>query len=341
MFGLAASAFYWVGMVSEMSWLNHASDQFSSGRYGYDQSFFPLYFHVPATESKLAVILADSVIVLSLSFVLTAIIYFIYRKNNRETSEKQKNIYQTVLPLGLFAFFMTTPLSRPLWQFFTPLQKVQLPMRWTAIVAMCGAVVAAASVHYLLKGKFLKKRAWSYGCLIFISTVAIYNFVYFFSPTSFAPISREKFENTLSELPQQQSFVCWWAIWSKPDALKISEKIVVDNRQTQIISWEDEQRVFEISAGKPTTVRVATFYYPLWQATVNGKLVEIGKDENGAILIPIGSEESRVELYFQESSAVKLASMLSLLTWLLILATFLVLLQKNIFNFRKTKSSMF
>ena len=325
-------------MISEMSWLNHTSERYFSGHFGFDENFFPLYFHVNTRQESVWTI--DLASLLTFLILTSAVIYFLYKKHYKIETSQPKNIYQTVLPLGLFAFFMATPLSRPLWQFFTPLQKVQLPMRWLPIASMCGAIIAASSVHYLLKGNFLKKRAWSYGCLIFISIIGFYNLIYNFHPTSFVPFSREKFENTLSELPQQQSFVCWWAIWSKPDALKVKEKIVVDNRQTQIISWEDEQRVFEISAGKTTTVRVATFYYLLWQATVNGKLVEIGKDENGAILIPIGSEESRVELYFQESSAVKLASMLSLLTWLLFGTIAIFMTLKSRFSLKNNLKSI-
>jgi len=329
--GLAASAFYWVGMVGEMKWLNHASDRYSTGHYGFAQSFFPFYFHALETDNKFSIILSDFAIILNLLFILSAVIYLIYRKNNWEKVEQPKSVFQTVVPLGLFAFFMVTPLSRPIWEIITPLQKVQFPARWLTIVSMCGAVVAAASVHYLLKGNFLKRRVWAYGCLIFLSTVALYNFVYIFHPTSFVPIAREKFENQMQELPEAQSFNAWWSVWSKADALKTTQKIVLETRQTKVISWEAEKRIFEVSAGNDAIARVATFYYPHWQATVNGNSVEVGMDENGAILIPVGSEKSTVELYFQEPLMVRIASILSLITWLFLSMVFVFIFVKKLF----------
>ena len=331
-FGLAASAFYWVGMMSEMNWLNHASDRYSTGHYDFNQSFFPFYFDALATDPKFGFILADFATLLNLVFVLSAVIYLIYRKNNKEINRHHHSLFQSVAPLGLFAFFMVTPLSRPIWEIITPLQKVQFPARWMTIVSMCGAVVAAASVHYLLKGDFLKKRVWAYGCLIFLSSVALYNFVYIFHPTSFVPIRRAKFNDQMQGLSEERSFDCWWSVWSKADALKIKEKVLAGERQTQVISWQAEKRVFEVSAGNAATVRIATFYYPWWKATVNDTPVEVEKDENGAILIPVSNEKSIVKVYFQEPFLVEIASLISIFSWSSLFGFVMFLFYKKLYK---------
>ncbi len=335
---LSASAFYWVGMITELSWLNHSSERYFSGHFGFDEWFFPLYYHVSIRRESVWIV--DLASVISLLLLASVGIYSVYKKQNQTDDSQAKNIYQSILPLALFAFFMATPLSRPIWQLFTVLQKVQLPMRWMPIVSMCSAVVAAASVHYLVKGNFLKKRVWSYICLVFMLSVIFYDCIYNFHPTSFIPFSRDKFEQIISELPDQPSFVCWWAIWSKPEALEVKEKVLAGNRQTRILVWEAEQRVFEVAAGKQTNVRIATFYYPLWQAKVNGKSVEVGRDENGAILIPVGSEEAKVELYFQESQAVRIASVLSLISWLLLGIGGVFMLIKTYFPLKNSLKSL-
>lgn len=136
----------------------------------------------------------------------------------------------------------------------------------------------------------------------------------------------------MQELSENQSFNCWWSVWSKADALKIKEKISVETRQAKIISWEAEKKIFQISTGNDAKARIATFYYPLWQATVNGNPVEIEKDENGAILIPVSSEKSTVELSFQESLPVRVASILSLLTWLFLGGFLTFLFGKKLFS---------
>lgn len=312
--GLSASAVYWVGMITEMNWTNLVSDKLSTGRFGFAEGFFPFYYHVVFYRNTTWII--DIAAILTFLFLASAVIYFLYKKHDNTDDDSAKNVFQTVLPLGLFAFFMVTPLSRPIWEIITPLQKVQFPARWMTIVSMCGTVVAAASVHYLLKGNFLKKRVWAYACLVFLSTVALYNFVYIFHPLSFVAMSRERFEKLLRELPEEQSFDCFWTVWAKADALKIKEKISIGERQSRIISWKPEERIFEISEGSETVARVATFYYPYWKATVNDNPVPVEKDENGAILIPVSSEKSVVKVHFQEPLKIKIASILSFLTWL-------------------------
>ncbi len=327
---LSASAFYWVRMASEMNWINHVSDRFSSGRLGFEDGFFPFYYH-SANFGNLAWVI-DLAAILTVLFLASAVVYFLYQKSCKSDDDPVKNIFQSVLPLGLFAFFMVTPLSRPIWEILTPLQKVQFPTRWMPIVSMCGAVVAAASVHYLLKGNFLKNRIWSYGCLFFVLTVAFYNFINIFHPTSFVPNPRARFDERLSELPENPSFDCWWTVWAKADAFKTKEKVLIESRSVNITSWQAEERSFEVSEGNAASARIATFYYPLWQATVNGNPVEIEKDENGAILIPVGNEKSTVELHFQETLRVRMASILSLLTWLFLGGISAFLFCKKLFS---------
>jgi len=336
-FGVAllASSFYWVVMVSEMKWLNHVSDRFSSGRFSFDEGFFPFHYHAASFRDTAWII--DIACILTLLFLASPIIYFLYKKQYKTEVGSAKSIFQTVFPLGCLAFFMVTPLSRPLWIALTPLQKIQFPTRWMAIVAMCSAVVAAASVHYLLKGDFLKQRIWIYGCLIVLTTIAFYNFIYIFHPTSFVPNDRAKFEKRLQELPESQSFDCWWSIWAKSKALETKEQVSVEARQSRIIEWEAEERIFEVSEGTVSFAKIATFYYPHWQASVNGNSVKVEKDANGAMLIEIPAEKSVVKLIFQEPLPVRIASIFSILTWFFLLSAFLFLAREKLVRLRSLR----
>jgi hypothetical protein len=329
--GLAASSFYWFRMVSEMSWLNHAAEKYSSGHYYFANRFFPLYFHAIATDYRDNFIISDIIITLCLLFLASPIVYLFYRKTKDSESSRESDIFRRVLPLGLFAFFMITPLSYPLWKILTPLQKVQFPMRWMAVVSMCGAIVTAGAVHFLLKGDFLKKRFWAYTSVIFPALFLLLNFTYIWYPSAFVPIPREKFESDIRELPDKQNYEFWWSVWSKPKALEIKEKVLTGQDRNVIINeWEPEKRGFTVSDGMPSNARIATFYYPRWQAEVNGNPVSIEKDENGAMLIPLHAEKSTVKLYFQEPAAIRIASIFSILSWLLIIAAFLLLLRKKV-----------
>ncbi len=332
---LAASSFYWYRMISEMKWLNHLSENFSSGRFSFDTGFFPFYYHAEANTFRDSVWIIDIAAVLTLLFLASAVIYFFYKIKTKPETESERSIFRTVLPLGIFAFFMLTPLSSPIWQFVTPLQKIQFPARWMTVTAMCGAVVAGASVHYLLKGNFLKQRVWIYACISTVFVVFLFNIIYIWHPTSFVPIAREKFEKTVIESSETESFQCWWAIWAKREALETKEKVLAGERSIKINSWKADERIFEISEGNTENVRVATFYYPHWKATVNGNLVAVGKDENGVILIPVSNEKSVVRLHFQEPLAVKIASLFSLFTWVLLCAAILFLFRRKFYFVRQ------
>lgn len=327
--GLAASAFYWFRMVSEMSWLNHATEKYSSGHYYFANRFFPLYFHAIAGDYKADFILSDIITSLCLLFLVSPVVYLFYRKTKDAEISRESDVFRTVLPLGLLAFLMITPLSYPIWKILTPLQKIQFPMRWMAIVSMCGAVVTAAAVHFLLKGGLLKQRSWAYISVIFVSLFLLLNFVYIWYPSAFVPIAREKFEDDMRKLPEQENYVFWWSVWSKPKAISTSEKVLAENREVMIADWKSEERIFTVAGGEPTPARIATFYYPRWKATVNGNPVNPEMDEDGALLIPIPAEKSTVRIFFQEPLGIRIASLCSIAAWLFIMIIFLFLLSKK------------
>ncbi len=326
---MAASAFYWIVIITEINWLNHATDRFSSGHFDFEKAFFPFSYY--SDNFPETVKIADATIILTIAFFGTILFYRFYKRANQTEYEPKKEIFKTVLPLGLFTFFMVTPFSRPLWQILVPLQKVQFPSRWMNIVALCLAIITTAGIHYLIKGEFLKQRIWIYVCLIFSVTILLFDFIYILHPTSFAPYSREKFESRIQALPESESFVCWWTIWAQNSAFSIKDKVLAENRAAEIKTWEAEKREFIVSEGQPTKVRVATFYYPHWRANVNGIPAEVEKDENGVMLIPLPAKKSTVELVFQEPPIIKIASIISVASWLFLFSAFLLLMYKNFF----------
>lgn len=332
-FGLLGSAFYWVGLVSEMKWLNHVSDKFNAGNLSYESNFFPFYYHTPLTSLKYAYFMVDISAAITFLFLSSAVVFLIYKRRDKTETNPARNVFKTVLPLGILAFFMVTFLSRPIWQIVTPLQKVQFPMRWMTVVSICGAVVAGAGAHYLLKGGFLKQRIWAYGSFLTLTAILLFNLIYILNPAAYVPLSREKFEAKVNDLPEAVSYECWWTVWAQPKALETKEKVSIQSRETNIISWKAEERVFEISEGAGGAARIGTFFYPHWQATINNKSVSLEKDENGAMLIPISNEKSLVRVYFQEPLQVRAASIFSLLTWLLFGGFSLFFLSKKLFLF--------
>lgn len=330
--GIAASAYFWLPMISEMSWLNHASDRYSTGHYGFANRFFPLYFHALPTDNPKNFLQSDVMIFLCLLFLVSAVVFLIYPNRTSGETSSGSPLLRKILPLGLFGFLMLTPVSTPIWKMLPPLQKTQFPLRWMAIVSMCGSIVLAGVIHFLLREKLLNQRTWSYIVTIFACVIFLYNCIYVWDPGAFIPIARDKFQTQMQALPAERNNTFWWSIWSNEHALKNKEKVLAEGRPASITEWQPEVRTFFLVEGAPVNVRIATFYYPYWKAEVNGRRVEVGMDDNGAILIPLSAERSSVKLFFEEPPKVKFAVLVSLLVWILFGAWgMFILLQKALF----------
>lgn len=316
--GLAASAFYWIRLITEMKWLNHESERYSQGFFDFAGNFFPLSYHIKDKPVFNYLILDLTALITVLTFAF-ALVFLLNKQNNSSDSIAEKSISKTVLPVGIFAFLMFTPLSAPVWELITPIQKIQFPLRWMPVAAMCGAIVFGAALNYVHRAGFFKRKICFYAFFVFIVINLLFNFTYILHPSSYIPLERQKFEAKIKNLPDEPSFYCWWAVWAKLPALENTERLQTDSRTNSILDWKTEHKSFFVDPGTPSNARIATFYYPFWKAMVNGRSVEVERDENGAILIPIPAEKVRVDLVFEEPPINNASGIFSLGTWLLLL----------------------
>ena len=322
---LSATVFYWIKVVTEIDWVQASNAQFSSGYYDPQKHLFPTFIRAGASYIESLSSRFDVSIFLTILLFLPAFVFLALKvgKNNC----KDKKVFIALSVTGLFSIFMMSLPSSFIWSSFPPLQKIQFPWRWLSILSIISVLtVSFAASHLNFEGKIIKKI--SLHSVLFVSLS-----IFLFDVTELIiqsePLPRTAFEAKLPELFNEPGCECWWTKWAKGEAFEKRGKVFAGSRDVQINIWNNKTREFTIENGQPTDVRVATFYYPYWKAQVNSVPVEVEKDENGAILFPVGSEESKVILYFQEPLMIKVASILSLLTWLLIIGAFLILLKRK------------
>ncbi len=133
-------------------------------------------------------------------------------------------------------------------------------------------------------------------------------------------ISRTEFNNFAEEVPLRATHAAWWPIWAGANAFETRELVIADGRTVEISDWKSERRKFTVGEGVAANLRVATFYYPYWRASVNGQIVEVNKDENGAITLPISKERSEVDLRFEEPFLYTVACWMSVAAWIILLS---------------------
>lgn len=307
---LAASSFYWLRMATELSLVKHSAENYFSSIYDYRENFLftpqnIINFSTDSSTLWLADLMLFAVLLVSIPSII-----FCFRE--------RKNLSRFTISTAIIFFvavFMTTPLSKFIWDNFSLLQKVQFPWRWLEIVSASAAIFASIGIIRASETmKQSKNLLLPIGLgIIFLVFVTVSAFI----TKEAAFLTPDKFNRQIEDVKNSPSFECWWTIWAKPDALQQSEKIIADGRNYEIKNWQPLNREIIIAAGKPAAVRVATFYYPHWQATVNGERVSAEADESGALTIPISANESKIQLVFREPYFVKAANFVSLTVWLL------------------------
>ena len=322
--GLAASSFHWIKVVTERAWLNHNTAIYSASgsHYNYRRHFLLFFRYWWDSADPYASTFPDRAFAATLALTLPLALLF-YCKTTRAERES----WRGALVLLAFTFVMATPLSWVLWSNLVLLQQIQFPDRWFTVISFCLALLAGAGWEHLPRSWGEQKNrlimlAVTGGALISLAFV-------------FALVTR-----TTVYLPQQiinQITVkavndlnsdCWWPQWALEKGFQVPEKVIIEGRQAEIVSWQTYERVFRAPAGEPAAARVALLYYPHWQATVNDVPVKPTPASDGALTVSLPATESLVKLTFQEPAAVIWARKVAGVAWLLIcLGIILSLLQ--------------
>ena len=229
---------------------------------------------------------------------------------------------------------MTTPLTAFIWDNVSFLQKMQFPSRLLAIVSAFGAVFAAVGIAKASEAVNAGRNILVTVGLGFV--LSVFFFAAVFVPKGSVFKSQSALNHEMATISDSEGCECWWPIWAERSAFAHTERVEVMGRTVDVASWAAADKHFKIDAGDAGTATVATFYYPRWQATVNGKAVAVSPDESGLISLPVPAESSEVELTFREPSYVRVANIASVLAWLLVLAFGVILLLKS----RRTVSAV-
>lgn len=296
--GLALSSFFWTKVLQERDLIAKTgvyNDTWIDYRWHF--LFTPFQTMTDEVQIKIyenATYFYDQLFLCSLILVIFCAIPFVVW-----TKGKEERNFNGVWVIFGTAVFLTMPISRFLWDNVFFLREVQFSWRWLAIVGMAAAILSASKFNYLIRWFQTKKRpaaliiTGSIFAVIFFSATKVVNKA-LFVPTDISEITVESVQKT-------KGFEFWWTIWARKEGVKKSERVLAENRQIEIKSWQPTDREFQVSPGDGKFARIATFYHPNWKAWINELPVETQPDENGAILISLPPQNSNVKLLFQET----------------------------------------
>ncbi len=327
--GLLLSCFYWVRMFSELSFVQHSGEKYSTDYYSFNSHFiFPFLNIFSDVEPSGSGIFMNSLSLVTFGVLIPSLIIYFMKAKEKKIPSMPPLIVMTFL-----SFILATPISLMIWKYFPLLQKIQFPWRWLILFSLGCSIIAASSFETVLGYFKTTKRHFALltiglmlVCIPFDLTKIVNHHFYY---------PKVYFTDLVQRLSTSPSWECWWTIWAikddtenkrvgLPNPMSIPEKVLIGNRKTDIKIWVATERTFDIGAGEAGQATVATLYYPHWKATVNGQPVEVSPTENGLISFPAPAEKAEVRLYFQEPQRVQIAFYLSGLAWIIILGFFVV-----------------
>ena len=300
--GLAASARYWMMMVSEFHWLK----SWTMDWYDYQYNFV-FGKTVEGSTSWWANVLA----VITVLFFLPGFIFLC-----RRSQERSATTLRRVALLAIVSFVMATPISKPFWMILPGLKEVQFPWRWLVVTSMAGAMVLAASMEFWrdkFRGKGRPLTLIAAGCLLVPCGVTVSQTI---RGATFIP--RARFESLTSTIARTESISYWRPTWAAESIRPMNGPLELTNRSSSNINWGYTKRSFEVEAGPEQEARIRTFYYPHWIASAEGVRLQTRPSDDGALLISIPDRKLRVELEFVEPRLIRVAGFISLVAWLLI-----------------------
>jgi hypothetical protein len=313
---LAASAFFWFTMVSELSWMRGGSSQ--AGLW-FDYRYNFLFGKVFDGSNTWWANILGSMTVLMLLPALALL-----GKRQRGAAHPALKAVGLVAVLSLL---MTLPVSEPVWQVLAPLQRVEFPWRWLTILSMSGPVALAATIDYWKAKASSPRRSWA--LLAFAPVVITTAFTAFqiIRPASF--VEQGYFEPFAEKIASSKSLPIWLPAWADDAPRRATDNLEIAGREFIVESWERERRVFRVGEGAATDARVRTFYYPHWVASSDAGALQTRAGDDGALIVSLPERPATVTIQFQEPPRRLWSIIVSIASWIIMLGALPALRNKR------------
>lgn len=257
-----------------------------------------------------------------------ATVYFVRKKK----SDRNLPPFFLYSIFALFAVFMTTEYSQPVWQTISYFQYLQFPWRFLSFSSFFLSLAAAFSIYFLLK-LLPKNRGKN---LIVVCTLGIIFFVAgyyqrYFHParylvetdkqlTSFNEIawrvSRSSFDFLPADIPVKQSEIHTTIPAISPNDLetRVFNAYKGSPKKVDILKNTMREKEFNIDAFTPLEFWLYTFDFPGWKAYLDDKEIHIYPNETFKLIsvkIPQGYHNLR--FVFEDTPVRKIANTISLI----------------------------
>ncbi|MFA7301139.1 MAG: hypothetical protein WC069_02430 [Candidatus Shapirobacteria bacterium] len=224
--------------------------------------------------------------------------------------------------MGFFAALMTHQKSGILWQYITPIQKIQFPWRFLSHSSFILALTAGSLAIYTKNNKWIIS-------LVFASIV-ILNWNHL-TPITYGPITDNQKLTGLAWQNQITSGIYDYLPKTASTAPKKAAEPIVDHiniasKDYQVTGLKNgtDWTLFNINLNQPALITLSRLSYPGWQVTDFGKNIESKiEPELGRIQISLPSGNHQIYLKLHNTTTRTISNFISLAAIILMLVFFI------------------
>jgi uncharacterized membrane protein len=296
---VALSCFYWLPVLRELGWKSPSGiDQ--GVQFDYRGNFV---FGPSLNDTNVFLpLLALATIAMAMPATI-----LLFRKDRRAIAP---------VVIAVLGFFLSTPVSRPIWDRLPILQETQFPWRWQTTTSAFVALLAAlgfSKMHSMWRSRFRPI------CLALTGLVLIALSFTIFQLMRGANLSNwVSFNQTVELLKGSKTNPDFLPIWAKGQLHKMNSEVESPLRAVSVLEWVPERKVFSIEAGQETDVRLKTYYYPYWVAVANTQRLVTMPADDGALMVRVPDEKATISVTFTEPLSSYIAGSVSTLALLVI-----------------------
>ena len=219
--------------------------------------------------------------------------------------KQQRTVFTIFTASFVLTFLLTTPISKPLLYLIPGLQTLLFPWRW---IAMMELVLAILSGFFFLNtdGAVIVADKIRNGSIILIY-IAL-SAIIIWTTEIFPGEAVKRFEDparfSYKMTPGVENIPIWARNWLEilRGSPPFPVSFVTGKGSYRVEVWEAQKRVVIFRSTLPSLVRISTFYYPGWEADLDGEKAGIAiKERTGAMLINIPEGEHVLKLIFGDT----------------------------------------